>query len=208
MKFFVGLDLGQSTDYTALVIAERIKADTPHYHIRHLKRFPLHTPYPAIVAHVKGLLVNPLFASEAVLVADATGVGAPVIDMFHHAQLPCSIYGVHIHGGDAVTHDGAHLRVPKRDLVSIVQVLLQSARLKIAEALPEAATLVQELLNFRVKIDPHTAHDSYAAWRENLHDDLVLATALACWVAEKIDVDVPIVAPVLVYFTRRDPWDC
>jgi hypothetical protein len=35
--------------------------------------------------------------------------------------------------------------------------------------------LVQELLNFRVKIDPLTAHDSYGCWREGGHDDLVLA---------------------------------
>jgi hypothetical protein len=44
---------------------------------------------------------------------------------------------------------------------------------------------VRELLNFKVKIDPQTAHDSYAAWRENIHDDLVLATALSLWAAER-----------------------
>ena len=31
----------------------------------------------------------------------------------------------------------------------------------------------------------HT-HDTYGAWREGVHDDLVLATALACWYAERI----------------------
>jgi hypothetical protein len=51
--------------------------------------------------------------------------------------------------------------------------------------LPLAQTLVQELLTFRVTIDPKTAHDSYSAWREGLHDDLVLATALACWWGER-----------------------
>jgi len=35
-----------------------------------------------------------------------------------------------------------------------------------------------------VKIDPRTAHDSYSHWREGDHDDLVLATALACWFRE------------------------
>ncbi len=71
--------------------------------------------------------------------------------------------------------------MPKRDLVAAVQVLMQSERLKIARALAEAGTLRQELQNFRVKIDPKTAHDSYSHWREAEHDDLVLATALACW---------------------------
>ena len=43
-----------------------------------------------------------------------------------------------------------------------------------------------ELLGFRVKIDPTTAHDSYAAWREGAHDDLVLALALAVWHAREV----------------------
>ena len=41
--------------------------------------------------------------------------------------------------------------------------------------------LVKELLNFRVKINISTAHDSYEAWREGDHDDLVLSVALSCW---------------------------
>ena len=36
-----------------------------------------------------------------------------------------------------------------------------------------------------VQIDPLTAHDSYGAWREKEHDDLVLAVALACWYGER-----------------------
>ena len=68
--------------------------------------------------------------------------------------------------------------------MAAVQTLLQSSRLKIAESLDLAPTLKKELLNFRVKIDPKTAHDSYEHWREGDHDDLVLATALACWYRE------------------------
>ena len=51
-------------------------------------------------------------------------------------------------------------------------------------SLPVAETLRKELLTFRVKIDPRTAHDSYSHWREGDHDDLVLATAMACWFRE------------------------
>jgi hypothetical protein len=70
--------------------------------------------------------------------------------------------------------------VPKRELVSVAQVALQTGRLKIAASLAEAATLTNELMNFKVKISLETAHDSYGAWREGTHDDLVLALAL--WV--------------------------
>src|SRR4051794_17057313 len=43
---------------------------------------------------------------------------------------------------------------------------------------------IAELRNFKLTIDPRTAHDSYASWRESDHDDLVLATALALWAGE------------------------
>jgi hypothetical protein len=77
------------------------------------------------------------------------------------------------------------LRVPKRDLISATLVLLQNGQLKIAEGLALRETLVKELLNFRVKINIATAHDSYEAWREGDHDDLVLSVALACWAGER-----------------------
>ena len=37
----------------------------------------------------------------------------------------------------------------------------------------------------RLKINLETAHDSYGAWREGTHDDLVLAVALALWTAQQ-----------------------
>lgn len=72
------------------------------------------------------------------------------------------------------------LNIPKRQLVSRVQALLQTHRLKIAAHLPLADALQAELLAFRSKISV-SGHDTYEAWRESDHDDLVLALALACW---------------------------
>ena len=63
-------------------------------------------------------------------------------------------------------------------------MLLQSGLLAILKTLVHAPTLLAELKNFRMKIDPATAHDSYAAWREQDHDDLLLAVALALWAGE------------------------
>jgi hypothetical protein len=62
---------------------------------------------------------------------------------------------------------------------------MQNGQLKIAEALQLAPVLRRELLNFKVKITIATGHDSYEAWREGDHDDLVLAVALACWCGER-----------------------
>jgi ribonuclease D len=57
--------------------------------------------------------------------------------------------------------------------------------LKVAQKLELGPILQQEMLNFKQKIDPITAHDSYSAWREQDHDDLVLAVALAAWRGEQ-----------------------
>ena len=46
--------------------------------------------------------------------------------------------------------------------------------------------LRKELRDFKLRIDPQTAHDSYAAWRAGAHDDLVLAAAEAAWDADPL----------------------
>ena len=208
---YLGLDLGQAQDYSALAVAARDRppqeggtswrydargrpspvaptvAPPASYALNWLRRWPLKTSYPAIVADVAAL-VGQLAARtprpRLALVVDATGVGRPVTDLLRRERLPGGLVEVTITGGDAATRDGMAWRVPKRDLVSTVQVLLQGQRLAIASALPDAATLTRELLAFQVQINPATAHDSYGAWREGAHDDLVLAAALAVWYGE------------------------
>jgi hypothetical protein len=180
-RFFIGLDLGQAQDHTAISVVEIIPVKNEEksailFHVRHLQRFPLGTPYPDIVKSVAAMLRS---LSDAKLVVDATGVGRAVVDLFKAENIyPMEIL---IHGGDSTGHDGLLWRVPKRDLVSMLTVAFQTGNLKIASALPDAKTLIDELLNFKVKINLKTAHDSYEAWRDGQHDDLVLSVALACW---------------------------
>lgn len=83
--------------------------------------------------------------------------------------------------GDKVNYDAGSYRVPKRDLVAVLEVALHTGTLKVAEGLKLWPVLRGEMLNFRRKMSLKTAHDSYEHWRESDHDDLVLATALACW---------------------------
>jgi hypothetical protein len=119
---------------------------------------------------------------DAALVIDATGVGRPVADLFIERGrwlVPVLITS----GAQATRDEFGYWHVPKVHLVSTVQILLQSKRLKIARALPEAQTLVEELLSFEAKITT-AANATYGAWREGKHDDLVLGLALACWYGE------------------------
>lgn len=196
-NYLLGLDLGQAQDYTALAVVERkiyrYDPKPDEYHIRHLERLKLGTSYPAIVERVQSLLKTEQLYNRTALVVDKTGVGAPVVDMFKKAGLRPE--AITITGGNTVTTDGGDYHVPKRDLVTTLQVLFQAKRLKVAGGLPEAKRLLDELLNFKVKINIRTAHDSYEAWREGTHDDLVLAVALACWYGERRKIAIPVPRP-------------
>ena len=77
-----------------------------------------------------------------------------------------------------------HANVPKRDLVSAAQVALQNKVLRIAK-MPNADILIRELLAFRAKISD-SGHDTYSAWREKDHDDLVLACSMAVWFSREV----------------------
>ncbi|MBI4748641.1 MAG: hypothetical protein HY774_09125 [Acidobacteria bacterium] len=187
-QFFLGLDLGQSKDYTALTIIERIETnggDVVVQQVRHLQRWKLRTSYPTIVREVTAMLNQPpLRHADTTLAIDGTGVGRPVVDLFWNVKTDALIRPVQIVAGSKESHNDGFYHVPKRELVSLVQVALQTRQLRIAAELPEAEVLVKELINFQVKITD-AANDTYGAWREGQHDDLVLATALALWASEK-----------------------
>jgi hypothetical protein len=119
----------------------------------------------------------------APLVVDQTGVGRAVVDMLRQAV--GWVVPVTITGGHAVTQaEDRSWHVPKKELVTCLQVVMQSRRLQIARSLPDAATLVRELQNFQIKITA-AANETFGVWRDGQHDDLVLAVALACWWAER-----------------------
>ena len=201
MSFYVGLDLGQSNDYTALAVVEKIEperergAGDPDLHLRHLERYPLRTPYPDMVSRVAALVRDPQLTltrqdwsgrdvlGEPELLVDATGVGRPVVDLFKERGL--SYKAITITGGNKVTSTGGGYGVPKRDLIGALEVPFHSGRLKVAAGLHLWETLRKELQTFRRKVSITTGVDTYEHWRESDHDDLVLAAALACWGAER-----------------------
>jgi hypothetical protein len=203
---FIGLDLGQAKDFSALAIIERgstatttdVRGETPNctntkdeinqLHCIHLHRWQLRTSYPSIVADVvemiNGLDPERTKGGKTVLAIDATGVGAPVVDLFKREKINAELVPIQIVAGANVSNENGMFRVPKRDLVSVIQVGLQNRTLKIASGLDLAETLSRELQNFTVKITDAT-NDVYGAWREGTHDDLVLAVALAVWKANQ-----------------------
>ena len=196
--FFVGLDLGQSQDFTAVAVVERAEiagvwdaaafayATESAVRLRHMERVPLGTSYPEVVARVGKVMRSAALAKgRRHLVVDATGVGLPVVDLLERADLPCRIWPVTITGGVSEGLSKSTYRVPKRDLIIGLQVRLQVGELQIAAGLREGEALARELGDMRVQMTSG-GREKYGA-RGGEHDDLVLAVALACWGVSKLE---------------------
>jgi hypothetical protein len=181
--FYIGLDLGQRRDHTAIAVIQKVVSQ--RLLVRHLERVPLGTPYTAVVARAREIVQHPELRGQCALVVDGTGVGAPVVDGLRAARLGCEICPVTITGGEHEhSHNGGAWSVPKRDLVAGVQLLLERGELRIAKALLEAGSLVRELLDMRITMAGN-GRIRLGADGFGEHDDLVIALALSCWRASR-----------------------
>jgi hypothetical protein len=81
-------------------------------------------------------------------------------------------------------------------------MVLQSRRLTIPDSIPEAETLQKELLAFRAKVTLDKDDEVFGAdWRTRPHDDMVLAVAIAVWLAEYTGQGT-----IEVHESGRDPF--
>ncbi|MEO8373034.1 MAG: hypothetical protein ABI806_27865, partial [Candidatus Solibacter sp.] len=137
--YFVGLDLGQRNDPTALAVVEwrewegtrdavtfERRRETA-LSLRHVERVPLGTPYPEVVVRVARVLRSRQLgeAARRYLIVDGTGVGPPVVDLLRAERLPATLWPVTITAGDTERYADGYYRVPKRDLIVGLQVTLQ-----------------------------------------------------------------------------------
>ena len=189
--YYVGLDLGQKQDFTAVAVVEREEqrlAWMPapsSLQVRHLERMELGTPYTEVVERVREIMRHPDLHRRSQLVVDATGVGAPVVDLLRSARIGCSLTAVTITGGERAQCYGGEWHVPRKDLLAGIEVLLESGELKISGQLAEAERLVRELTSLRL-----VAGDAGRRRAEpsGEHDDLVIAVGLACWQAKQMTI--------------------
>jgi hypothetical protein len=205
-RYAVGLDLGQANDPTAVTILEKVTGvldsgsdwerhcglsaglQTPdeRIYLVHLERLPLRLSYVTVADRVGEIMARePLCRGEnqkpAELVIDQTGPGASVGDIFVDRGLrPIRIT---ITGGTEATCVGQdRWNVSKTLLVSKLDAALHTKLLRFADDLEghEVDALVEELENFKRTRSEKTGNPRYGA-REGKHDDLLLATAIACW---------------------------
>jgi hypothetical protein len=195
-KFFTGLDVGQVNDFSTLAVVERVELtgawDPAMFawkkyamlRLRYLERIPLGTPYPDVVSRAAQVTRSGALEGACELLVDATGVGRPVVDLLRRAGLRCSLTPAIITGGVAESYSDGFQHIPKKNLITGLQIALQRGDLQIAGGLKYGGALMTEMAEMRVKATS-PGHEQFGAWREGTHDDLVFAVALACWGARR-----------------------
>lgn len=191
MNMTVGVDVGQSVDPTAIIVLDSFVPepqhidDDPgtHHMIRWAEKVPLGTSYNQVVERIAVVAEQANEYARALIAIDATGVGRPVVDMLRK-RTSIQMRAITFTGASAETRTGAYgFRVPKRDLVTALEVVLQERRLHAVPDLPLIEDLQAELATFEVNISAR-GHNTFDA-ASGKHDDLVMALCLAIWSASR-----------------------
>lgn len=167
---------------------------TLEFHVRHLQRWQLGTPYHQIAGDV-GALLGTEQLMGARLYYDRSGVGRPVGDMlwqmYQDGRLGASMpVGKTITGAE---RSGPHTTA-KKDLMAAIQLPIQQGRLKIPRGLPLGAVLERELTSFKMRLSA-TGREAYDVTRREGegHGDLVIALAMAC-IQPEYDIEPTVMA--------------
>jgi hypothetical protein len=182
----VGVDLGRADDWTVAAVLDVLgdprtpeqPRHTPRYTLVHLVRMR-HQPWPVIAERLGEMARWPAL-DRARWAVDATGVGAPVVDLLR-PHIP-RLTAVTITSGMEATQPAASAaNVPKVALISNLEVLVQTRRLTVDSAVRDADVLRQELAAYTYEISASGRMTSGAAG--SAHDDIVLALAIGLWIA-------------------------
>lgn len=153
------------------------------HRIRWIERVTLGTHSPAVVDRIAVVSEAAATWGHAVIVLDATGVGRPDVDMLKR-RTSVPLRAVTFTSGSDEAHPSYNVhRVPKVDLVTSLEVVLQTRRIEVVPDCPLQHELAAELSAFDFALSAHGRASFEAA--SGSHDDLVLALCLAVWWGDK-----------------------
>ncbi len=192
LRYWYGVDLGQSRNYTAMAVLERrwrmatveevIASAGLAYHgeweyrVIQLDRVELGTPYTDIAEWVKDEIeknYDPRMPLRT-LVLDGTGVGTAVMDYLRMRKTKAELVNAVITGGQGPGHrsEARATFVSRSEVMTKLQMSVEGKRFTIAKECREAARLKEELKGLQRAGKPSDGDQQ---------DDLAFALALAVW---------------------------
>ena len=186
----IGLDLGQSQDFSALAVVEHVETvpegwephrysdtderglqvpwprpDAPplvrELRVVHLQRWQLGTPYHEVVEDTAALVRRPELNGSRFFF-DRSGVGRPVGDLLWRAYERGQL-GDTMPEGRTITGGEKSTRggTPKRDLIAALEIPVQQGHFKIPAGLALADVLERELTSFKLRLAPKTGKEKF-----------------------------------------------
>jgi len=171
------------------------------YDLVYLKRPKLGTPYDTIAKRVADLVceLEPQGAfgelGQVTLSVDGTGVGRAIVDLLDaefkrrgatsKAVPRVDFRRVSVTGSQTSlkrpTRSGGYWSVPKHELIFPCVAAFQQGQVRISKGIKDREALVDELKNYRRKVNISSGNLSFEPWRESEHADLLFALCLALW---------------------------
>ena len=179
--FYLGVDLGLRHDPSVVVVLEDLTRETGwdavnlrklserRLELRLIQALPLETPYFELPSLLETLLAR-LPAGRRHVTIDATGVGAPVVELLQRSRLGVSLHPIVMTAGEAIGHLPHATTVPRHVLVENLRLLFETTILKIPRPLEGLPELLKELRTLGPCKSSHP-------------DDRAIALSLAAWQA-------------------------
>jgi len=210
-KYTICVDLAKKKDFFAIVVLEanpKVVGGSKllgnpdrtviHYDIVYIEK-ARELRYPQMVERVIRITNYAKIKNDYELLVDGTGVGEAVVDYLRDAGLyPIPIIFTsgnqvnEIYSTIGQVFSGVtdklqaartlkEIRIPKKDLVTAGQILLQQGRIFTAQGIEYRSDIEEQLMGFIGKVNEPTKHKKYEAEDEELHDDLVVCFLMGSW---------------------------
>jgi len=194
----ISLSLGTVAEPSGLVVVKPWSSMYPpdglapgagvgnRFSVTWIERFPAGRPLPAILNRVSEVASDKRVSRESIILLDISSVGTAPLRAFQTRGMYPAAIDLTNAGAEGFSNDAQH--APLRDVIGAAQVVLETARLKVAGALDLATTLVADLQAFDPK--PIARNPDLRGGRNT---DLVLALAVALWWGDRLtwDDDMP-----------------
>lgn len=166
----VGMDIARRADFAAAVHFAWIEG---RWWVRRAEQIPHAADYGTLAGYAAHLA-----DSGALVVLDATGVGAPVVEQARD-QTDRPVHGVTIHGGRKPRQSGPwDWSLPKRGLVENLRSRLDTGSVVIPRDAPGSGLLTQELAALGRR--PRRGR-AVAIEARHGHDDVAFAAMIGGW---------------------------
>lgn len=167
IDYYLGLHFARQTGHSAFALLEQTFDTDTRYLVVLVEQFPAGTPYADVVERLEAVYKDERIrqAYGRIVVVDKTLVGSTAYELFRGTGIGCGFYEV---PEDGQPGPG---RVSIRNLISAVQRLIRSERLRLADGLTDMDGLTEEFKTVRAG-GGVGSHSRFAA------------IALGCWHAE------------------------